>query len=214
MLIPPVTAMPEDEARDFIEAQPFGTWVAQVDGQPEAHHLPFELVRGGSAPDRLRFHVSRGNPAWQCAGLDEPTLVIFLGAHAYVSPGWMPARDTHGKVAPGWNYAAVHVWGPVRVVRDADWLQAHVSALSARMEQGRPRPWHTGEPPPGFISASVDYIVGFEMTITRCQGKQLASQQYNPATRQAIAAGLRREPQATPAATVADMIERTRSMRA
>ena len=65
-------------------------------------------------------------------------LAIFLGPHAYVSPNWYPTKAATGKVVPTWNYITVHARGTIRWIQDADWLRAHVAALSDAHEAGRP----------------------------------------------------------------------------
>ena len=73
----------------------------------EANHLP--MLLGGGV---LRGHVARANPVWKQG--DGAALAIFLGAHAYVSPGWYPSKALTGKAVPTWNYITVHARGAIR----------------------------------------------------------------------------------------------------
>ena len=62
-----------------------------------------------TGPDRLRFHVARGNRA--AAALDGArALVSCLGPDAYISPDWYGTPDQ----VPTWNYLAVEAEGPLR----------------------------------------------------------------------------------------------------
>jgi transcriptional regulator len=68
-------------------------------------------------------------------------LVIFQDVDGYVTPSWYATKREHGRVVPTWNYAAVHVWGPVRVIEDRAWLARQVADLTALKEAGRAEPW-------------------------------------------------------------------------
>ena len=75
-----------------------------VDG-PFVVHVPVAL----DPPDRLRFHVARGNRA--AAALDGARAIVScLGPDAYISPDWYGTPDQVGT----WNYRAVEAEGPLR----------------------------------------------------------------------------------------------------
>ena len=42
---------------------------------------------------------------------------MFQGPQAYVSPGWYPSKQAHGKVVPTWNYVVVQARGRLRAGR-------------------------------------------------------------------------------------------------
>jgi transcriptional regulator len=149
----------------------------------EANHLPM-LLEGGV----LRGHVARANPVWK-AGADE-ALAIFLGPHAYVSPSWYPGKALTGKAVPTWNYLTVHARGALRWIEDGDWLRAHVRALSDTHEAGRAEPWKIGNAPASYLDGLLRAIVGFELTITRLEGKWKLSQNRDAADRAGVREGL------------------------
>ena len=126
---------------DFVEANSFGTLISAADVGAEANHMPFDLARQDGTHGTLRGHVSRQNPAWQLASTGREVLVIFQGANAYVSPSYHPARKSHGKVAPSWNYSAVHAYGIARAIEQASWILEHLDRLTSKHEAGRPDPW-------------------------------------------------------------------------
>jgi transcriptional regulator len=145
----------------------------------EANHLPM-LVDDGV----LRGHVARANPVWQ-SGAGE-ALAIFLGPHAYVSPNWYPSKAETGKAVPTWNYITVHVRGTINWVQDADWLRAHVGALSATHETGRENPWAITDAPASYVDGLLRAIVGFELTISKLEGKWKLSQNRDEADRAGV----------------------------
>ena len=151
-----------------------------------ANHLPMLLEDGV-----LRGHVARANPVWKAG--EGRALAIFLGPHAYVSPNWYPTKAETGKAVPTWNYITVHARGPIRWVQDADWLRAHVTALSNRHEAPRPEPWAVSDAPESYIDSLVRAIVGFELTIETLEGKYKLSQNRNQADQQGVRDALARE---------------------
>jgi transcriptional regulator len=155
-------------------------------GRLEANHLPMLLTDAV-----LRGHVSRANPVWK-PGAGE-ALAIFLGPNAYVSPNWYPSKSETGKVVPTWNYITVHAHGAINWIQDADWLRAHVGALSAAHEAGREKPWSINDAPASYIEGQVRAIVGFELTIDRLEGKYKLNQNRNAADYDGARDGLMRD---------------------
>jgi transcriptional regulator len=155
----------------------------------EANHLP--MLLDGNV---LRGHVARANPVWK-GGADE-ALAIFLGPHAYVSPSWYPSKAETGKAVPTWNYLTVHARGAIAWIQDGDWLRAHVTALSAAREGPRENPWSVGDAPASYVDGLLRAIVGFELTISRLEGKWKLSQNRDAADRAGVREGLLADGQA------------------
>ena len=151
-----------------------------------ANHLPMLLGDGV-----LRGHVARANPVWKDVAGE--ALAIFLGPHAYVSPTWYPSKAETGKVVPTWNYLTVHARGTIRWIQDADWLRAHVTALSNAHEAPREEPWAVSDAPTSYVDAQLRAIVGFELSITTLEGKSKLSQNRTATDREGARAGLLRE---------------------
>jgi transcriptional regulator len=172
-----------DVLHDAVRRIGFATFVTQG---LEANHLPMLLENGV-----LRGHVARANPVWK-AGAGE-ALAIFLGPHAYVSPSWYPSKAETGKVVPTWNYITVHAKGTINWVQDADWLRAHVGALSAAHEAGSDQPWSINDAPASYIDGQVRAIVGFELTISKLEGKYKLSQNRDLADHDGAREGLMRD---------------------
>jgi transcriptional regulator len=151
---------------DLIERHGFGTLVSVVDGEPFATHLPFVLDRSRGV---LLGHVARANPhARALAGA--AALAIFQGPHAYVSPSWYATAP----VVPTWNYAAAHVYGTASLL-DEPRLVELLQRLVRQYEAGRERPWAM-DLPADYMAKMVRAVVGFEVPLTRVEGKFKLSQ--------------------------------------
>jgi len=172
-----------DVLREAVRCIGFATLITQG---LEANHLPMLLENGV-----LRGHVARANPVWKAGAGD--ALAIFLGPHAYVSPNWYPSKAETGKAVPTWNYITVHARGHIDWVQDPDWLRAHVSALSETHEAGREQPWKITDAPVSYVDGLVRAIVGFELTISKLEGKYKLSQNRDAADHDGAREGLMRD---------------------
>jgi transcriptional regulator len=158
----------------------------------EANHLPM-LLQANSETSVFRGHVARANPVWKAG--DGEALAIFLGPHAYVSPNWYHSKAETGKAVPTWNYITVHARGTLKWIQDGDWLRSHVTALSAAHEEGRDNPWAISDAPASYVDGLLRAIVGFELTVTKLEGKYKLSQNRDAADRAGVGAAFEREGQ-------------------
>jgi transcriptional regulator len=161
----------------FVGGIAFATIAAEG---PVVVHAPV-LVSG---PDRLRFHISRGNRA----KLDgRRAIVSVLGPDAYISPDWYGVEDQ----VPTWNYLAVEAEGPLRTLDETE-LAALLDDLSAAHEARlAPKPaWTRDKMSPGRFEAMLKAIVGYELVIEDLRGTRKFGQNKDEATRRAAAAGL------------------------
>lgn len=162
----------------FMEAHPLATLVSNSasDGLL-ATHLPLLVDRPAGPMGTLFGHVARANPHWRAmsAGAIE-ALVIFTGPDAYITPEWYATKRETGRVVPTWNYVAVHAYGTLRLHEDAQFLQAHLHALTTRHEASRSQPWQVTDAPAAYIEQQLKAIVGIEMRIDRLEGKWKMSQ--------------------------------------
>lgn len=183
-----------DVLQDLIRTHPFATLVTVGDSGIEANHVPFFLdCAAGSELGTLQGHVVRPNPVWSESQTEAEVLVVFQGSHHYVTPSWYPSKVEHGKVVPTWNYIIVHARGTMRAVEDADWLLAHVNALTDHQETGREMPWAVADAPADFVDKMVSGIVGLEIEITSLEGKWKMSQNRDAVDRAGVVDGLRAE---------------------
>lgn len=136
----------------------------------------------------LLGHVARANPHWHAAG--QPTVAVFTGPQAYVSPGCYATKAETGKVVPTWNYEVLNAFGPLTVHDDAGWLRDLVSRLTDRHEAARDEPWRVTDAPEAFIAGQLNAIVGIEIAIERVEAKAKMSQNQPARNREGVVAGL------------------------
>jgi transcriptional regulator len=193
---------------DYIDAHPFGALVTVSSDGIVATHLPLVLDRTRGAHGTLEGHVARASPHHQEVPATAESLVMFTGPDAYVTPSWYPAKAEHGRVVPTWNYVAVHVYGVLRWVDDPAFLRRHLEALTERHERGRATPWAVSDAPEGYIAQLARAIVGFELAITRIEGKWKMSQNRSAADIDGVVRGLADSPAAGDRAVAAIVEER------
>jgi transcriptional regulator len=172
-----------------IRDHPLGALITYGPSGLVANLVPFTLHSspGGHA---LRAHMARANEQIDDLRQQAPTLVIFQGPQAYVSPSWYPTKKEHGKVVPTWNYIMVQVRGAPRIIEDSDWILAQIGDLTSRHEGERGEPWNVSDAPPSFVNAQLKGILGLEIGIEQIQGKWKISQNQPERNRAGVAAGL------------------------
>jgi len=173
----------------LMRAQSFAVMItADDEGVPFATHLPFLVDPARGPLGTLRGHVARANPHWRYLSAGRPTLVIFAGAHAYVSPSWYA---THPSV-PTWNYVAVHATGTGALVEDPEPVKTLLADLVRTYESSGPTAWSLEGLPADYLAGMQRGIVAFEIPIERLEGKAKLSQNRDAVdqarTREALAA--------------------------
>ena len=199
-----------DVLHDLIRAHPLAAVVTLTATGLDANHLPLEIDSAPPPFGTLRGHVARANPLWRSFSPDVEALAIFQGPNAYVSPSWYPTKEETGKVVPTWNYAVVHAYGALRIIDDRVWLREFVEQLTSRHEAERRQPWKVSDAPVDFIEQQLAAIIGFEMPITRLQGKWKLSQNRPNADRAGVVEGLV-EAGGDGAVAIADLVRRSKT---
>lgn len=179
-----------DTLHALMRAHPFATWVTQTDAGPLVNHLPLMLDAGRGEHGTLVGHVARANPVWREFSKSTPSVMIFQGAQAYISPSWYPSKREHGKVVPTWNYALVHAHGRPRVIDDRDAVLSIVARLTDVHEAGFSVPWKVSDAPADYVDQMLRAIIGIELPIERLVGKWKTSQNRSASDRQGVADGL------------------------
>ncbi|MXN63507.1 FMN-binding negative transcriptional regulator [Stappia sp. GBMRC 2046] len=170
----------------------FAMLVTPADGEIFCSHLPMILVEDANGA-RLEGHLARGNPHWRALDGPMPSLAIFQGPQAYISPSWYATKRETGKVVPTWAYVAVHAHGSLSTVDDPQQLLDHLRQLTDRNELGRTEPWAVGDAPDGFITALSRGIVGVRLAVERLEGSWKLNQHRSEADRAGMIGGLRSE---------------------
>jgi transcriptional regulator len=182
------TPFQEDDADKlvaFMQANSFAMLVSSVEGVPCASHIPL-IVAADTDGIKLSGHVAKQNTQWLAFAAAE-SLAIFLGPHAYISP----ALYENPESVPTWNYIAVHAYGTPKIItrQDSPTLmdkmigdmvkayeasyQAHWESLSDRYREGM-----------------MNGVIGFEMVVTRLEGKYKLSQNKSDADQRAVSDSL------------------------
>ena len=150
-----------------------------------ASHIPFLIERDGERL-HLHGHLARPNPQVSDLARGGEVLVIFHGPHAYISPNWYAT----GPSVPTWNYVDVHAYGTVQLVEDAEWLRRFLVRLSDRHEARNRVAWRMQDLPETYVGTMLKGIIGFEIAVTRLEGKYKLSQNRPAADRPGVIAAL------------------------
>jgi transcriptional regulator len=189
----------------FIQQHSFGLLITQDDGVPFASHLPFLLERDSSTNGTLVGHIAKANPQWK-AGDTNNALAIFSGPHTYVSPSWYEAPE----VVPTWNYIAVHAYGRLTWIEDADPLRQIVESSVTVYERSQPQPWQL-DASADLMDKLLKQIVGFRLEITRLEGKWKLNQNHPVERREKVIRRLQSREDENSQAIAAAMEESLRS---
>jgi transcriptional regulator len=165
---------------DAIRASGLATLVTLTEDGLIASHVPL-LIDPEPAPyGTLIGHIARPNPQKKPA-IGE-ALAIFLGLDS-----------------------AIHAYGTLRFIDDPTHLLDIVTRLTNRHEGSRDAPWAVSDAPADFVQGMLKGIVGFELTITRLQGKWKMSQNRPAADRTGVVEGLNKDGQPELAREVAEV---------
>ena len=168
----------------FICQNEFATLVLYDGEKPVASHLLMEAVEEDGAV-AIYGHMSRGNPLWKTLDSNREALVIFQGAHTYVSATWYD----HVNV-PTWNYVSVHAYGKPALVTDHDEVYALLSRLVKRHENDSFYRMETL--PQDFVEKEMKGVAAFKMEVERLEAAFKLSQNRNDADHQNIVIQLER----------------------
>jgi transcriptional regulator len=178
----------------------FATLITQHKGVPFATHLPFILDAERGPNGTLLAHMARANPQWHDFDSEQEVLVIFQGPHAYVSPSWYEVELS----VPTWNYAVVHAYGIPRLIEDANRLYNLLKILIETHEAQFEKPWPF-QLADDYLQKMMRGIVGFEIEITRLEGKFKLSQNRTESERENVIAALQ---ESTDTQAVAELMSR------
>ncbi len=203
MYIPP--AFREDDLptlHALMRDYSFAILVTQQDGVPIATHLPLLLDSEHGAYGTLLGHLARANPQWHSFDGEQEALVIFQGPHAYITPSWYKPVPN----VPTWNYTAIHAYGKPRLIEDKrlrEILHVSVQTYEGSFEQPC-----VLDLPDDFFQAKLKGIVGFEIEITRLEGKYKLSQNRSLSEQERVAHELSKSPDSSSAGVGALMRQR------
>ncbi len=159
-----------EEIQDFIHHNGFGILISQSDERLLASHIPLLWTKNEKGQETLSGHLSKANPQWKSFESAKQVLVIFQGAHSYISSSWYD----HNNV-PTWNYMAVHVYGTLRILKEEELLDA-LRKLTDKYEVDSQTPVSIDTMDQHMLSTQLKGIVGFEIEVDELQAAYKLSQ--------------------------------------
>jgi len=198
MYIPKHFEGSETDGRKIMQAHGWALLVTSDEtGAPFCTHLALAWLDDGSPHGHLIGHLARANPHWKLFARVSPSLALFWGPHAYVSPTWY----TPGPKVPTWNYVTVHAYGRPEIVEATPEVLAILSKLAAVYEGTGAEAWGLGRLSPGNAADQSKAIVAFRMNLDRVETKLKLSQNRDLEDRRRVIAKLeasdRQDSQAT-----------------
>lgn len=188
------------ELQGFMRRHSFALLSMVRAGRIEAVHLPL-LLRSSDTQGQshehgvLAGHLARANPIWQAFDGSSEALVVFSGAHAYVSPRWYASSPQ----VPTWNYMALHAYGAPRIIKDAAGAEEILRESTQKYEEevsagalgnsGGAAPWDF-EASLSDVQRRLQYIVAFELPIRELQGCFKLNQHKKAGDRDGVIEGL------------------------
>ena len=176
----------KSEVLAFMRAHNFPILVTGTGGVLHASHLPVTVHENGPQTV-IDMHMAKNNPQWK-EFFDDEVMVLFAGAHAYVSPRWYEEQER----VPTWNYAAVHAYGVPGLIADR---QAKHDSQRRLIESLDPQ-WlpKFDALRQEYVDMMLDGIVNFSIPITRLETRWKLSQNRGRREMELIAAALEKSP--------------------
>jgi transcriptional regulator len=166
---------------DLMREFNFAMLITAPDGIPFATSIPFTPLENTR---KLTAHVARANPQWQHFKTAKEILVVFQAEHALISSRWYEKYPN----VPTWNYATVHVYGKPRLL-NADETRAQLIALMEQHGHGADMTALSEK----YKTGMQNELVGFEIDITRLEGKFKLSQNRSKQDQQNVIAKLEQQ---------------------
>lgn len=148
------------EVFDFMQAHPFVMLISNGAPYPVATQVPV-LMEEREGKLFLQAHIMRKTDHHLALKKDPHVLVVFSGAHTYVSASWY----TNPQQGSTWNYQAVHAKGVLHFM-DTDALLQQLTALTARFENNPDSPSLMQHLPDSYVQPLLKAIVGIEIEVT------------------------------------------------
>jgi len=158
----------QEDIQNFIHQNGFGILVNQTDGKLWATHIPL-LLEEKDGKQILVGHISKENQQAESFKTNDEVLVIFQGAHSYISSSWYDHENV-----PTWNYLAVHVYGKVQLHSHYETVEGLIKLVD-KYEANSEKPVRVEE----FSKKTMLQargIVSFKIEITSIEAKKKLSQ--------------------------------------
>lgn len=157
-----------DHLLEVIKTFPLATVISVNENTPFITHLP--LIWDGK---KLIGHLDKYNPQTEFLRDTRDVTVIFSGPQCYISPSIYTTTQL-----PTWNYVKVHLKGTVQAVTNTERIKEGLINMTRFLE--KPDQKFVLEPENTQMKKYLPFIHGFEITITKWEGKFKLSQDKNP----------------------------------
>lgn len=153
---------------EVVKTYPLATVISIKNNEPVITHLPLIYENG-----KLIGHLDKNNPHAKLLKNGNPVTLIFSGPQCYISPSIYTTTQL-----PTWNYIKVHVTGFANEIKNPETIKQSMVSMTEFLEA----PEHkykltiTNDRMEQFIS----YVSGFEIEITKWEGKFKLSQDKKP----------------------------------
>ena len=155
---------------EFIKTHPFASFILKGE-RLLATHIPI-LIDGNSKKFRLYSHIANHNEQIQYLKNDAEALLIFQGAHAYVSSSWYQEKDIST-----WDYSAVHVNIKLKL-QTREELENSLENLVHRFEKNQFQPLYYNDIPKQMLEEHLPLITGFWAEPFKIEGVAKLHQSY------------------------------------
>jgi transcriptional regulator len=187
MYIPKHFEGKEAQGREIMQANSWALLTtADEEGVPFCTHLVLQWEDDDSPHGSLIGHMARNNDHWKLFARNVPSLAIFWGPHAYVSPTWYAP----GPKVPTWNYVTVHAYGRPQLIEATPAVLMVLTRLAAQYEGNGATSWGLGRLPPGNAAEQTKSIVAFRIPLERVETKLKLSQNRDLEDRHRVIAKL------------------------
>lgn len=163
-----------------MRAHPFITLIGFDGDYPVATQVPVHIDHDENGT-RIIGHVMKKTDHHQAYAKNENVLVLFTGAHAYISAS-VYAKPA---VASTWNYSSVQAKGKIRLM-DKDETREVIRHLTNSFENPATSPAAFHKMDDKYIENNLKAISGFEINVTAIQGVFKLSQNHSKENREAI----------------------------
>ncbi|MFT3747142.1 MAG: FMN-binding negative transcriptional regulator [Agriterribacter sp.] len=156
---------------DFIRQNSFAVLCAcNTDNKPVATQVPF-LIEERNGSLILTGHIQRKTDHHRALEQNPDVLVLFTGAHSYVSASWY----TNPQVASTWNYMSVQAKGKINFL-DEDSLRNILQRTTMQYENNPHSAALYEKMPEEYIAKQLKAIIGFEIEVSELQNTFKLSQ--------------------------------------
>ena len=155
---------------EFIKQHPFASFILKGN-RLLATHIPV-LLEGDSQNFRLYAHIANHNEQLQFLKNDAEALMIFQGAHGYVSSSWYQEKDIST-----WDYSAVHV-NVKLILQTREELETSLVNLVHRFEKDQSNPLYYKDIPKQMLDDHLPLITGFWAEPFKIEGVAKLHQSY------------------------------------